>query len=75
MNEVEKQINQFIASNRVVVEQAISDTKRYFVLKNRFRTLDLQDISETIEICAALSNFKHKTSLTSSQNTCINRIL
>lgn len=59
IDEMDRFFNSFVASKRIVVENAISDLKRYFILKNRYRSLNLDEISENTQICAGLSNFKN----------------
>lgn len=66
--------NHTISSNRIVVENAISDIKRHHILKNRHRHLNMKNISETFQICSALANFKLKNTL-SSKKISLNGIL
>jgi hypothetical protein len=55
--------NQEIAKTRVVVEHAIGGMKRYFILRHENRLRLRNKISDAVEICASLWNFKRGFSL------------
>lgn len=55
--------NKAIAKVRVVVEDAIGGMKRYFMLRHENRIRLRNKISEAVEICASLWNFKPGFSL------------
>ena len=50
--------NQAISRARVIVEHAIGGMKRYFILRHENRIRLRNKISEAVEICASLWNFK-----------------
>lgn len=75
LDELDKFHNHTISSNRVIVENAISDIKRYHILKNRYRTLNMININDAFQICAGLSNFKLKCTKQTSSKSNINSIL
>lgn len=56
---------------RVVVENSLACLKTFFLLKNRCRTLDLNNIQSTINICAGLANFKNKPNILNIQKNKI----
>jgi hypothetical protein len=55
--------NQEISTTRVVVEHAIGGMKRYFILRHENRIRLRNKISDAVEICASLWNFKRGFSL------------
>lgn len=55
----EKKYNQFISSNRVLIEHCFSNIKKYYILKNRHRTLLTNTIETNFLICASLANYAH----------------
>lgn len=55
--------NQAISKVRVVVEHAIGGMKRYFILRHENRIRLRNKISDAVEICASLWNFKRGFSL------------
>lgn len=55
--------NQEISRIRVVVEHAIGGMKRYFILRHENRMRLRNNISDAVEICASLWNFKRGFSL------------
>lgn len=59
----QKQENKQISSVRVVVEHAIGGMKRYFILRHENRIRLRNKISDAVEICASLWNFKRGFSL------------
>lgn len=59
LDEQDKLFNRFVAKRRIIIENTISDIKRYSILKNRYRNLNMENISETIELCTGLANFKN----------------
>lgn len=59
----QKEENKQIAKVRVVVEHAIGGMKRYFILRDENRIRLRNKISEAVEICASLWNFKRGFSL------------
>lgn len=75
LDELDKFHNHTISSNRVIVENAISDIKRYHILKNRYRTLNMINIYDSFQICAGLSNFKLKCAKLKILKPNRNRIL
>lgn len=50
--------NHTISTNRIVVENAISNIKRYHILKNVYKTLNMANMSQTFQICSGLANLK-----------------
>lgn len=54
----QKAYNQFIGSNRVLVEHAIAGLKRYAIVANKFRNKRVEFADEMIELAAGLWNFK-----------------
>lgn len=58
----DKKYNRAISSDRVVIEHIFSDIKRYFILKNRQRTLSLKDIQDNFNLAAGLTNFRNSFS-------------
>lgn len=54
----QKAYNQFIGSNRVLVEHAIAGLKRYAIVVNKFRNKRVEFADEMIELAAGLWNFK-----------------
>lgn len=53
----QKKYNQFVGSNRVLVEHCFSNIKKYYILKNRQRTLLTNTIETNFLICASLANY------------------
>ncbi|MFN4145024.1 MAG: transposase family protein [Runella sp.] len=58
LTEQQKLGNQQQSSCRVVVENAIGNQKRYFILRNENRSADMIKIQEEVLLCAGLANFK-----------------
>lgn len=58
LTEDDKKNNQLLAKKRVKIEHVFSHLKRYHILKNRYKSLDLAQIETTLILCAGLSNFK-----------------
>lgn len=54
----QKEYNQFVGKNRVVVENAIAGMKRYNILVNKYRGKCIEFADDIIELCAGLWNFK-----------------
>jgi len=63
----QKEENTQKASKRVVVEHCLGSVKSFSILKNRHRTLNLDNISSTVRICCGLSNFKNQMRLATKQ--------
>lgn len=59
----QKEENKQIAKVRVVVEHAIGGMKRYFILRHENRIHLRKKISDSVEMCASLWNFKRGFSL------------
>ncbi len=55
--------NQHVSKVRVVVEHAIGGMKRYFILRHENRIRLRNKISDAVEMCASLWNFKRGFSL------------
>lgn len=60
ITEEQKKENREKSAIRVIVENSLAALKTFFLLKNRHRTLNLDDIESTVHICAGLANFKNK---------------
>jgi hypothetical protein len=58
----QKLLNQHLSKVRVV-EHAIGGTKRYFILRHENRIRSRNKISDAVEMCASLWNFKRGFSL------------
>lgn len=54
----QKKYNQFVGSNRVLVENALAGLKRYAILANKFRNKRLEFADEMVNLAAGLWNFK-----------------
>lgn len=54
----QKEENKQIAKVRIIVEHAIGGMKRYFILRHENRIHLRNKISDAVEICASLWNFK-----------------
>lgn len=54
----QKMYNEFVGSNRVLVENAIAGLKRYAILANKFRNKRLEFADEMITLAAGLWNYK-----------------
>jgi hypothetical protein len=54
----QKEYNQFVGKNRVVVENAIAGMKRYNILVYKYRGKCIEAADGIIELCAGLWNFK-----------------
>ncbi len=63
LTQAQKDENKQISSVRVIVEHAIGGMKRYFILRHENRIRLRTKISEAVEICASLWNFKRGFSL------------
>jgi hypothetical protein len=61
LTDIQKEENKQKSSKRVVVENSIAQLKTFYILKNRHRTLDLNNIETTFKICSALANLKNKS--------------
>lgn len=58
-----KDENTVMSSQRVAVENAIGNQKRYFILRNENRSANKKKIQEEVFICAGLANFKSKSTI------------
>lgn len=58
ITEMQKQINRWIASKRVVIEHAIGRTKIYNIVRQKIRHYSYKKRDEIVLICAGLANFK-----------------
>jgi hypothetical protein len=63
LTQQQKDENKEISSVRVIVEHAIGGIKRYFILRHENRIRLRNKISEAVEMCASLWNFKRGFSL------------
>jgi len=63
LSQEQKLQNQAISKVRVVVEHAIGGMKRYFILRHENRIRLRNKISDAVEMCASLWNFKRGFSL------------
>jgi len=63
LSKQQKLQNQGISKVRVVVEHAIGGMKRYFILRHENRIRLRNKISDAVEMCASLWNFKRGFSL------------
>lgn len=62
---LQKQENKGMSSERIAVENAIGNQKRYFILRNENRSANQLKIQEEVWICAGLANFKSMNKLMS----------
>ena len=60
ITEEQQKENHQKSSKRVVVENSLASLKTFFLLKNRHRTLNLNEIEFNVHICGGLANFKNK---------------
>lgn len=63
LTQEQKDENKAIAKVRIIVEHAIGGMKRYFILRHENRIRARNKISEAVEMCASLWNFKRGFSL------------
>lgn len=57
LNAEQKQENQLLAKERIVVEHAICGMKRYRILSDRLRVQDVKLYNQVLGVCAGLWNF------------------
>lgn len=69
---LQKEENKQKASKRAVVENSIAGLKTFHILKNRHRTLDLNNIETTVKICSALANLKNKSNFSKLKTPIFN---
>lgn len=60
---VQLALNQLLAQERVVVENALARVKAFFVLRIENRMRHKQKLADAFQLCAALANFKHACQL------------
>lgn len=63
LTSTQKQENKEMSSQRIAVENALGNQKRYFILRNENRSANKTKIQEEVWICAGLANFKSKSKL------------
>lgn len=54
----QKKHNQYVGSQRIYVENALSGLKRFQVLCIKYRGKSVEKLDESIELCAGLWNYK-----------------
>ncbi len=54
----QKEENQLLARERIIVEHSIAGLKRYRILSDRLRLHDLDLYNQILGVCAGLWNFK-----------------
>ena len=63
LTSTQKQENKEMSSQRIAVENALGNQKRYFILRNENRSANKTKIQEEVWVCAGLANFKSKSKL------------
>ncbi len=63
LTSTQKQENKQMSSQRIAVENALGNQKRYFILRNENRSANKTKIQEEVWVCAGLANFKSKYKL------------
>lgn len=58
LTRLQKDENKSYSSKRVVVENALSGLKRFYILSNKLRLHDIDLYNKVLGCCAALWNFK-----------------
>lgn len=58
LTQAQKDENKALSRVRVIVENAIAALKRYYILRHESRIKLRNKLSEAVELCAALWNFK-----------------